>query len=295
MRALRLLAPLPALLLAAPLAATEPASTPVTFKTADGFTLHGTLTVPATGPKRHPVVILAHQFHSDRAAWAPLAERLNARGIATLALDLRGHGESTDKGGAAVAVTDDFAASAKAVGFDQIPGDLALVAAWARKQKALDPRRVALAGSSVGGFSVLAAAGKVKPLAVLALSPAGSEAFGDHALESVGGSLGRSGAATLVFVAQDDADAAKVAAAVKAVPGVSELVFPGQDHGYAFFKDHAETMAVFFGEYLLHAQALHKGGPAPADATKGQVVTPATLAASPAAQGQAPAPPPAGN
>ncbi|HTL98968.1 MAG TPA: alpha/beta fold hydrolase [Holophagaceae bacterium] len=292
MRALRLLAPLPALLLALPLAATEPASTPVSFTTPDGFTIKGTLTVPATGPKRHPVVILAPQFHQTRDSFAPLAERLNARGIATLALDLRGHGESTDKGGTAVAVTDDFMASAKAVGFDKIPSDLAQAAAWLRKQRSIDPRRVALAGASVGAFAVLEAAGKVKPLAVLALSPAGSAAFGDKAMEEVAGSVAKGGA-TLIFAAKDDEEAAKNASALKAVPGVSELLFEGKDHGSAFFKDHAETMAVFFGEYLLYRQAFNRGASAPTDTAKTDgVVTPSVLAATPAAQG---APPPSGN
>ena len=299
MRALRLLAPLPALLLVAPLAATEPTSTPVSFKTPDGFTIKGTLTVPATGPKRHPVVILAPQFHQTRDSFAPLAERLNARGIATLALDLRGEGESTDMNGSPVAVTDDFMASAKAVGFDKIPADLAQAAAWARKQHNLDPRRVALAGASIGGYSVLEAAGKTHALAVLALSPAGSAAFDDKAAEEVTASLTKSGAATLIFAAKDDDEAAKNAAGLKSVSGVSELIFDGKDHGAAFFKDHAETMAVFFGEYLLYRQAFNHGGsaaPANTAATDG-VVTPATLAASPAAQGQQPAPtaPPSSN
>ena len=289
MRALRLLAPLPALLLAAPLAATEPASSPVSFKTADGFTIKGTLTLPGSGPKRHPVVILAHQFHSTRAEWAPLAERLNARGIATLALDLRGHGESTDKDGAAVAVSDDFMASAKAVGFDKIPSDLAQAAAWLRKHKGIDPRRVGLAGSSVGAFSVLEAARSVKPQAVLALSPAGNAAFGDKAMEEVTASLSKGGA-TLVFAAKDDADAAKNADALKSVPGVSILVYEGRDHGSAFLKDHSETMAVFFGEYLLYRQAFNRGASAPTDAKNTGVVTPAVLAATPAAQGAQPPP-----
>ena len=297
MRALRLLAPLPAFLLMVPLAASEPRSTPMSFKTPDGFTIKGTLTMPTTGPKRHPVVILAPQFHQTRDSFAPLAERLNARGIATLALDLRGQGESTDKDGTPVAVTDDFVASAKAVGFDKIPGDLAQAAAWVKKQQGIDPRRVALAGSSVGGFSVLEAAGKIRPLAILALSPAGSTAFGPKAMEEVVGSLTRGGAATLIFAARDDDEAAKTAAAVKAAPGVSELLFDGKDHGDAFFKDHAETMAVFFGEYLLHRQVFNRGG-GKADTATSSVITPATLAASPGAQGDqppAPDPQPSGN
>ena len=280
MRASRLLAPLPVLLLAAPAAASEPASLPVSFTAADGFTIKGTLTIPAAGPKRHPVVILAPQFHQTRDSFAALAERLNARGIATLALDLRGHGESTDKGGAPVAVTDDFMASAKAVGFDQIPSDLAQAAAWARKQHGIDGRRVGLAGASVGAFAALEAARKVRPQAVLALSPAGQAAFGDKAMEQVTASAAKSTGAKLVFYAVGDEDTAKVAAALRAVPGVSELAYPGQDHGSAFLKDHAETMAVFFGEYLLHRQAFNRTGTASPAAPTG-VVTPATLANTP--------------
>lgn len=285
MRARRLLAPLPALLLAAPAVASEPASVPVSFTTADGFTIKGTLTVPAAGPKRHPVVILAPQFHQTRDSFAALAERLNARGIATLALDLRGHGESTDKGGAPVAVTDDFMASAKAVGFDQIPSDLAQAAAWARKQRGIDGRRVGLAGASVGAFAALEAARKVHPQAVLALSPAGQAAFGDKAMEQITASAAKSTGAKLVFYAVGDEDTAKVAAALQVVPGVSELAYQGQDHGSAFLKDHAETMAVFFGEYLLHRQAFNRAGAA--QAAPSGVVTPATLANTPPTGGGA--------
>ncbi|HET6330542.1 MAG TPA: alpha/beta fold hydrolase [Holophagaceae bacterium] len=295
MRALRLLAPLPALLLAAPLAATEPSSTPVSFTTPDGFTIKGTLTIPATGPKRHPVVIFAPQFHQTRDSFAPLVERLNARGIATLALDLRGHGESTDKGGSTVAITDDFMASAKAVGFDKIPSDLAQAAAWVRKHHGIDGRRVGLAGASVGAFSALMASRQVRPQAVLALSPAGNEAFGDKPLDTLKGDVTRGGGANLVFAAADDKETAANATALATMPGVSVLLYPGSDHGSAFLKDHAETMAVFFGEYLLYRQAFNRAVPAAADTSRTGVVTPSVLAGTPAAQPPAPAPQPNGN
>lgn len=291
MRALRLLAPLPALLLVAPLAATEPTSTPVALKTKDGFTLKGTLTIPANGPKRHPVVIFAPQFHQTRDSFAPLAERLNARGIATLLLDLRGQGESTDKDGAAVAVTDDFMASAKAVGFDKIPSDLAQAAAWVRKQHGIDGRRVGLAGASVGAFSAMLAARMVHSQAVLALSPAGNEAFGEGALDKLKAGLPRGGA-DLVFAASDDKETADNAKALAAVPGVSVLMYPGSAHGSAFLKDHAETMAVFFGEYLTYRQAFNRGA-ASATAPSNGVVTPTVLAGTPAAQGDQNQPAPA--
>ena len=246
MRTLCLLAPLATLALVATPAATEMALT-----SADGFALKGTLTLPETRGKA-PVVILAHQFGANRAGWGPLAERLAARGIGTLALDLRGHGASTQKAGAQVAVTDDFMASAKAVGFDQIPADLAQAAAWLRKQPGVDGRRIGLAGASVGGFSVLLASPEVKPVAILSLSPAGSPAFGDGALEKLKAAQLRGRATVLVLASSDDKEAFANAQSLRDLPGVDVNLKDGNEHGFAYFKERADLMAVFFGEYLTY-------------------------------------------
>jgi dienelactone hydrolase len=262
MRTLHLLAPLASLtLMAAP---TAPSSTEMALTSADGFALKGTLTLPAAKGKV-PVVILAHQFHSDRSGWAPLAERLAARGIGTLALDLRGHGASTRKGDSEVAVTMDFVASAKAVGFDQIPADLALAAAWLRKQPGVDGRRIGLAGSSVGAFAVLLAAPEVRPVAILSLSPAGSVAFGEGARDQLKRAVLRGRATTLVLASSGDKDASENALAVKDLPGVDVTLQEGEEHGFAYFKEHADLMAVFFGEYLTYH---HTGEPRLAVAPK---------------------------
>jgi len=254
MRTPRLLAPLAVLILAAPTSAPlAAASTEMALTSADGFALKGTLTLPSAKPKaKVPVVILAHQFHSDRSGWAPLTERLLARGIGVLALDLRGHGDSAMKDGAETRVTADFMASAKAVGFDKIPADLGQAAAWLRKQPGVDGRRIGLAGSSVGAFSVLLAAPEVKPLAVLSLSPAGTAAFGDSARERLKGAVLRSRPSVLVLASAEDKDAADNAAALKDLPGVAVDLKDGKDHGFAYFKDCSDLMAVYFGEYLTY-------------------------------------------
>jgi dienelactone hydrolase len=280
MRTLCLLAPLASLALFA-----APASTEMALTSADGFALKGTLTLPATKGKA-PVVILAHQFRADRAGWAPLAERLAARGIGTLALDLRGHGASTRKGEAEVAVSADFMASAKAVGFDQIPADLAQAAAWLRKQPGVDGRRIGLAGSSVGAFSVLLAAPEVKPVAVLSLSPAGTGAFGEGAREKLKGALLRARASVLVLASTGDKDAFANAQAVAGLPGVAENLWEGEEHGFAYFKNHADLMAVFFGEYLTYH---HTGKTYATSATKpaakpGNVINDQTIAEKKAAE-----------
>jgi len=258
MRPLHLLAPLATLALVA--GTSEPVApnivSSVSLTTKDGFTLKGTLTLPPakTGRKaaKAPVVILVHQFGADRSGWTPLAERLLARGIGTLAMDLRGHGESITKGDATVKFTEDFVASAKAVGFEQIPADLTLSAEWLRKQPGVDGRRIGLAGSSLGAFAVLLAAPAVKPLAVLCLSPAGAQAFGDGALDKMKDAVIQAKATDLVLVSADDKEAFQNASALKNLPGVDLNIKDGSDHGFAYLKDRSDLMAVFFGEYLEH-------------------------------------------
>jgi dienelactone hydrolase len=240
MRRLTLLLSLPAALPC--LLSAAPTTREVTLQSADGFTLQGTLTLPE-GKGKHPVVILAHQFRSDRSGWAPLAEKLQQRGVATLALDLRGHGASTQKNGATVTVSGDFDASAKTVGFDQIPDDLVIAAKWVRKQPGINGQRLALAGSSVGATSALLAAPRANPTAVLALSPGGdARALADAA--------GRAYAAVMVLATAEDKGAADAAAAIRPVLGACTRVYEGADHGFAMFKDHSDVMAVFLVEYL---------------------------------------------
>jgi dienelactone hydrolase len=280
MRTRCLLAPLACLSLAA-----APATTELALTTTDGYALRGTLTLPAAKGKV-PVVILAHQFRADRSGWAPLAERLLARGIGTLALDLRGHGASTRKGGVEVAVTSDFMASAKTVGFDQIPGDLAMAAAWLRTQPGVDGRRIGLAGSSVGAFSVLMAAPEIRPVAVLSLSPAGSVAFGADPLAKLKTAVLRARTSTLIFASAGDKEAFANAASLKDLPGVDLELVEGEDHGFAYFKERADLMAVFFGEYLTyHRTGQTYGTPAAKQpATPANVINDKTLAEKKAAE-----------
>ncbi len=275
MRTLRLLVPLASLALTL---AAAPASTEMALTSADGFALKGTLSLPAAKGKV-PVVILAHQFGSDRSGWAPLAERLAARGIGTLALDLRGHGASTKKAGAEVAISSDFMTSAKAVGFDQIPADLAQAAAWLRKQPGVDGRRIGLAGSSVGAFAALLAAPEVKPVAVLSLSPAGTGAFGADARERLKGATLRGKASTLVLASTGDKDACENALNLKDLPGVALQLKDGVEHGFSYFKDRADLMAVFFGEYLTyhHLGKTYAAGTPKQAAAPGNVINDKTL------------------
>jgi len=253
------------LILPALLAAAQPVSQPMSFVTADGFTIQGTFNIPAN-PGRRPLVILAHQFQADRSGWQPLVADLNARGIATLALDLRGHGQSTRKGGATVAVTEDFMASREAVGFDQIPADLAQAAAWIRKQPRIDGRRLGLAGSSIGAYSVLVAAAQIHPVAVLALSPAGG--WGEKPALRLARSVERARSAVMVLASEGDPDAFANAQAIQNANGVYARIVPGTQHGFAYLPDLTPEFGGWFGEYLSH----HRTAPQPAQPPAPKVV-----------------------
>jgi len=80
-----------ALVLAGALAPGAFAAQRVTFRTDDGVTIAATWYEP---PSRGPAVILVHMLQRTRRDFEALAIRLSSEGIGTLAIDLRGHGES---------------------------------------------------------------------------------------------------------------------------------------------------------------------------------------------------------
>jgi dienelactone hydrolase len=79
----------------------------ISFQTEDGWTIHGTLSIPDGAKQKIPVVILLPSVAHDRASfgiyrdpgpgrpqYAGLAPVIRSRGVATLSLDLRGRGRS---------------------------------------------------------------------------------------------------------------------------------------------------------------------------------------------------------
>ena len=246
MRRLTLLLSLPALLSAA-----APSVREMSLPTPDGFVLSGTLQVPE-GRGKHPAVILVHGFRYDHSGWGPLVEKLNARGLATLAFDLRGHGKSLQQGGDAATVASIYLPAQQAMNLDQVPSDLALVTAWLRKQKGIDGRHLGLAGANEGASAALLAAGKLMPTAILALSPVGAEAFGAGAKDRMPASVARSHATLMAFVSAGDQEAEDNVAPLRALFGTNIRTFDEKQRGFDYLSNHGDVMAVFFGEYLLH-------------------------------------------
>lgn len=66
----------------------------ITFQTTDRVTIVGDWNSPNGATK---AALLLHMMPATRKSWTPLSQALNAAGFATLAIDLRGHGESIQR------------------------------------------------------------------------------------------------------------------------------------------------------------------------------------------------------
>jgi alpha-beta hydrolase superfamily lysophospholipase len=122
---------------------------------ARGVRLSANLFLPDASPPPWPTVVIVHGFGGAKESHTEFAAFLAGRGFAALAMDLRGHGQSS--GLLDGNVLDDVGAA------------LDLLAAHPQ----VDPRRLVLRGSSLGGNLVVhAAVRSPRVRAVIAICPA---------------------------------------------------------------------------------------------------------------------------
>jgi pimeloyl-ACP methyl ester carboxylesterase len=135
----------------------------VSFKTPDGWTIVGLYQAPQ---KKGMVAVLVHGVGAGKGEWDALNQELWKRGLGTLAIDLRGHGESAKgpEGRKGFADFDSRGEWRKAI------SDLNAAALFLNKAGVKDSR-IGFVGGSIGAnLSSQAAAERHSPWAVL-LSP----------------------------------------------------------------------------------------------------------------------------
>lgn len=227
----------------------------------DGLVLRGTLIYPGTDMgTRYPLAVLAHQYPSTRDSWVPLASDLHAMGLATLAFDERGHGDSiwspagvrvvdTPAGPAMQDFGVAFVASAGKLGFHQIADDITRVASWGMAQNFIDGGRLLFFGASVGGPGVLLAApafGRAVK-GIVTVGAAGVPAYGEDAMTRIRANCEGSTTPCLFTSAEDDAfgGAANVRAWSEGLSHVKTKLVPGTGHAMAIFYDVRDAILDF--------------------------------------------------
>jgi pimeloyl-ACP methyl ester carboxylesterase len=198
--------------------------TAVEYVTSDGVTISGTFVGGDEGEDHAPgpVAVLVHQLGSTRAEWAPLVQALTrAPRISVLAIDLRGHGESTRAGD----TTLDFNTFDEA-DWAKLEIDIAGAIALARERFEAD--RVVLVGSSIGSSAVIrAAASDPSVSAVVAISP--GRAY--RGLDAMSPIAALSGKPFLALASVGEADSAESARAMAAATGGEVQLYQGTAHG----------------------------------------------------------------
>lgn len=206
-----------ALLAVASVAAAEPALKPVRFATADRVTLAALYKAPPG--KKARVVILVHGVGAGKGEWDELAQALWGRGFGTLAIDLRGHGEST--GG-------DYRAFDKKGEWPRAINDLTAAFAFLKK-KGFKPSRVGAIGGSIGANLVSQLAAKNPGMPFVCLLSPGMDYRGVEPAELKG---------RRVLVAASPSDAYAFAAAKElAARDGSKLLTAKQGHGAQMLRE----------------------------------------------------------
>jgi dienelactone hydrolase len=129
----------------------------VTFRAEDGVTLAALWYEPSSRPG--PAVILVHMLNRSKRDLEPLAQRLASEGIGALAMDLRGHGESTGSP----------AAGETGGGYAPMIGDIRSARRFLAARADVFPSRIGIAGASIGANLAALAAASDPAVACLAL------------------------------------------------------------------------------------------------------------------------------
>jgi len=212
----------------------------VTIRTDDGVSLAATWYEPGT--RVAPAVILVHMLHKSRRDWDAVASRLASEGIGALALDLRGHGESSGT-----------LQEGEAADYSALVRDVVAARKYLSARGDVQPSRMGIAGASIGAnLAVLEAAADPGVTSLALLSPTI-----DYRGLRIDAAMKKYGARPALLVASDDDAYASrsVKELQKAGGGVREaLILNHAGHGTMMLgqdADLARTLVDWFRRTLL--------------------------------------------
>lgn len=191
----------------------------ITLSATDGTRLIATLYTPTRSPA--PAVLLLHVANGSRHDWEPFAERLREAGIASLALDFRGHG-----------------ASAGRRDWERMAGDAASALAFMHREPVIDRERIGVIGASLGANVALALGATEPAVRGVAMVSPGLSMYGYLALSDAQ----VYGARPLFMLsAEGDLYSAETQYQVAALArgSAQSRILPGAAHGTALLKDAA--------------------------------------------------------
>lgn len=189
-----------------------------------GWRLAADLVVPhrtASGP----AVVLLNKAAGDRSVYAPFAEALARHGIASLRVDLRGHGESTNLGR--------FVPAEGTAILQGTEGDVLAAADFLKRDRRIDAGRIGYVGASYSGeFMMLAGKTRGFGAAYVALS---TGSLSDASIDAID----RERLAFLLVVSRDEKHLKEVNKALRDRSRTADfLELSGTEHATRLFGPH---------------------------------------------------------
>ena len=226
----------------------EPVVKVAEFATDDGVTIVGDY-YPPMGRAMAPAVILLHMYKHDRTTWKPLAAPLHRSGFAVLAIDLRGHGQSTKPADRNLARRID---RRDPLLFNAMHQDVAAAVKWVRSQPNVDQGQLALVGASIGCSVALDYTARDDSVdAVVCLTP-GENYLGVDSTKHIRSTGDR----PILLLATEDERRATDALAKLADNAEGKIVGKGRVHGTEMLgriEGIEELIVKFLSEHVLEA------------------------------------------
>jgi len=211
----------------------------VEIETSDGITIIGTM-IRISGIEPRPACLLVHQLGSDRSAYNEFQKKLMEAGINSLAIDMRGHGESTQNGELDF---EDFRNEQWA----ECKNDIKAGLDFLRDAESVNPLSIGIVGASIGAnLAVVEAADEMienidnTPACLVLLSP-GADYHGiqplhrAHDLEHI---------PVYIASAEEDRQSFRGSQSLSQAARGGELFsIPGSDHGTGLFDANPDFMA----------------------------------------------------
>lgn len=199
----------------------------ITFNTKDGVTIVGNYFKPQKN--QSPVFLLLHMMPATKESWNDFASLIQKNGYAALAIDLRGHGESTDMKGRRIDYRE-FKDEEHRGSMNDISAAKEFLAA----QKGVDISRIAIAGASIGANLALWQASIDKDVRLLMLFSPGLNYRGIQADELAKRFKGP----VHIMASEGDSYAADSSRKLSVIfPGDTKLeILKGNSHGTNMFN-----------------------------------------------------------
>jgi dienelactone hydrolase len=217
----------------------------VSFLTGDSVTIHGDWYASQDSSNR--VLILLHMNRSDRSQWKDFASVASGQGYSVLAIDFRGHGESTKSSTGIIdfdsLTNDDYTA---------MIFDVDAAVGWARSQTELKLSSIGIIGASIGANVALSYAANHQQIAAIAMLSPGLDYRGvktEDALRAYGDRP------VLIIAAQDDNYASVSSTTLASIGGAATELFQYESGGHGTFlfesqADLSERLIRFMNNHL---------------------------------------------